>query len=66
MDKVKQIETIFNLAVAMREAQKEYFKTRDYEALKKSKALEKRFDAEVQAYINPPKADNGLFAGVEA
>lgn len=43
---------------AMREAQKEYFRTRDRQVLQRSKALEKRVDALIEEYDNKPK---GLF-----
>lgn len=43
---------------AMREAQKEYFRTRDRQVLQRSKALEKRVDALIAEYDNKPK---GLF-----
>lgn len=33
--------------LAMRTAQKEYFKTRDHDALRKSKALEREIDEEL-------------------
>lgn len=42
----------------MREAQKEYFRTRDRQVLQRSKALEKRVDALIAEYDNKPK---GLF-----
>ena len=42
----------------MREAQKEYFRTRDRQVLQRSKALEKRVDAFIAEYDNKPK---GLF-----
>ena len=45
---------------AMREAQKEYFRTRDRQVLQRSKALEKRVDALIAEYDNKPK---GLFDG---
>lgn len=46
---------------AMREAQKEYFRTRDVNVLRRSKALEKRVDALLAEYDNPQKDlfDNG-------
>ncbi len=40
----------------MRNAQREYFKTRDREVLRKSKALEKRVDAEI-AQVKQKKSD---------
>lgn len=45
----------------MREAQKEYFRTRDVNVLRRSKALEKRVDALLAEYDNPQKDlfDNG-------
>ena len=42
--KVEKLEQIRNLASEVREAQKEYFRTRSTEALKRSKALERRLD----------------------
>lgn len=46
---------------AMREAQKEYFRTRDVNVLRRSKALEKRVDTLLAEYDNPQKDlfDNG-------
>lgn len=46
----------------MREAQKEYFRTRDKQVLQRSKALEKRVDAFIAEYDNKPK---GLFDNPE-
>ena len=43
----------------MREAQKEYFRTRSHESLRKSKALEKRVDDMIEEYFNPKQL--GLF-----
>ena len=43
----------------MREAQKEYFRTRDKQALQKSKALEKRVDGMIDEYFKPKQP--GLF-----
>lgn len=43
---------------AMREAQKEYFRTRDRQILLKSKTLEKRVDDYIAQYNNQQK---GLF-----
>ena len=43
----------------MREAQKEYFRTRDKQALQKSKALEKRVDNMIDEYFKPKQP--GLF-----
>lgn len=40
---------------AMREAQKEYFRTRDINVLRRSKALEKRVDTILAEYDNPQK-----------
>lgn len=42
----------------MREAQKEYFRTRDRQVLQRSKVLEKRVDVLLAEYDNKPK---GLF-----
>lgn len=52
----KEIITAVKL---MREAQKEYFRTRDKQALQKSKALEKRVDNMIDEYCKPKQA--GLF-----
>lgn len=38
---------IIDLVAEMRAAQREYFRTRDHEVLRKSKALEKRVDTEI-------------------
>lgn len=43
----------------MREAQKEYFRTRSHDSLKKSKALEKRVDGMIDEYFKPKQP--GLF-----
>ena len=48
---------LLSLAVKMREAQKEYFKTRSHDALNDSKRLEREFDKAVDAYFNPPTPD---------
>lgn len=40
---------------AMREAQKEYFRTRDRQVLQRSKALEKRVDDLLAEYNNQQK-----------
>ncbi len=50
----EKLKSVIALAVEMRKAQKEYFKTRDYVALRQSKILEKRFDEEAQRLIEPP------------
>lgn len=54
-------EQIISAVRAMREAQKEYFKTRDINVLRRSKALEKRVDTLLVEYDNPQKDlfDNG-------
>lgn len=44
---------IITAAKAMRDAQREYFRTRTYESLKKSKALEKRVDDMIEEYFKP-------------
>lgn len=51
-------EQIISAVRAMREAQKEYFRTRDINVLRRSKALEKRVDTLLAEYENPQK---GLF-----
>lgn len=38
----------FEKVALMREAQKEYFRTRSHDALRKSKALEAEIDAEIR------------------
>lgn len=52
----EKLKSVIALAVEMRKAQKEYFKTRDYVALRQSKILEKRFDEEAQKLLEPPTA----------
>lgn len=54
-------QQIISAVRAMREAQKEYFRTRDVNVLRRSKALEKRVDALLAEYDNPQKDlfDNG-------
>ena len=44
---------IITAVKAMREAQKEYFRTRSHDSLRKSKALEKRVDGMIEEYFNP-------------
>lgn len=44
---------IITAVKAMREAQREYFRTRTHESLKKSKALEKRVDDMIEEYFKP-------------
>ena len=50
---------IITAVKAMREAQKEYFRTRSHDSLRKSKALEKRVDDMIEEYFNPKQL--GLF-----
>lgn len=50
---------IITAVKAMREAQKEYFRTRDKQTLQKSKALEKRVDNMMEEYFKPKQP--GLF-----
>ena len=45
-------EAFYNLAVSLREKQKEYFRTRSQSALRESKALEKRVDDEINRVNN--------------
>ncbi len=54
-------QQIISAVRAMREAQKEYFRTRDVNVLRRSKALEKRVDVLLAEYDNPQKDlfDNG-------
>lgn len=40
-------KSFFKLVVAMRDKQKEYFRTRSQSSLRESKALEKRVDDEI-------------------
>ena len=40
-------KSFFNLVAAMRDKQKEYFRTRSQSALRESKTLEKRVDDEI-------------------
>ncbi len=42
------------LAKTMRDAQKNYFRTRDLAALETSKRLERQLDDTVAAILNPP------------
>lgn len=44
--------TFFEKVALMREAQKEYFRTRSHDALRKSKAFEAEIDAEIQRVRN--------------
>lgn len=48
---------IITAVKAMREAQKEYFRTRSHESLKKSKALEKRVDDMIEEFFNPKQPE---------
>ena len=50
---------IITAVKAMREAQKEYFRTRSHDSLRKSKALEKRVDDMIKDFFNPKQP--GLF-----
>ena len=52
----KEIITAVKL---MREAQKEYFRTRSHDSLRKSKAMEKRVDNMMNEYFKPKQP--GLF-----
>lgn len=58
MEKSLIMKDFITTVKAMREAQKEYFRTRDRQVLLKSKTLEKRVDALIAEYDNKPK---GLF-----
>ena len=51
------------LVKELRESQKKFFNTRDSSYLKKSKALEKRVDEELQKILSnePPKEQQYLF-----
>lgn len=51
------------LVKELRESQKKFFSTRDSTYLKKSKALEKRVDEELQKILDnePPKEQQYLF-----
>lgn len=44
--------TFFEKVALMREAQKEYFRTRSHDALRKSKAFEAEIDAEIKRVRN--------------
>lgn len=48
-------QQIISAVRAMREAHKEYFRTRDVNVLRRSKALEKRVDTLLAEYDNPQK-----------
>jgi hypothetical protein len=48
----------YNLVVALRDKQKEYFRTRTQSALRESKALEKRVDDEIKRVEDILKARN--------
>lgn len=52
-------QQIITTVKAMREAQKEYFRTRDKQALQKSKDWEKRVDNMIDEYFKPKQP--GLF-----
>lgn len=58
MEKSLIMRDFITTVKAMREAQKEYFRTRDRQVLQRSKALEKRVDALIAEYNDKPK---GLF-----
>ena len=58
-----RLNELLHLAMKMREAQKEYFKTRRGDALADSKRLEREFDKAADEYFNPPQPD--LFNGPE-
>ena len=45
-------EAFYKLVVALRDKQKEYFRTRTQSALRESKALEKRVDDEIKRVEN--------------
>lgn len=49
-------EAFYKLVVALRNKQKEYFRTRSQSALRESKALEKRVDDEIKRVENILKA----------
>lgn len=52
-------EDFFNLVTEMRKNQKDYFKTRSIEALRKSKELEKQVDDEI-ARVNKIISDKQM------
>lgn len=58
MEKSLIMKDFITTVKAMREAQKEYFRTRDRQVLQRSKALEKCVDTLIAEYDNKPK---GLF-----
>lgn len=49
----QELKTIINTAIDMRKAQKLYFRTRDVNILKRSKALEAKFDKMTQDFDKP-------------
>lgn len=54
---IDRLEELLSLVVKMRDAQKEYFKTRRGDVLADSKRLEREFDKAADAYFNPPTPD---------
>ena len=48
---------IITAVKAMREAQKEYFRTRSHDSLRKSKALEKRVDDMIEEFFSPKQPE---------
>ena len=54
LDNADKVTELLALALKMREAQKQYFKTRSGDWLAQSKALEREFDKAADAYFNPP------------
>ena len=61
-------KSFFKLVVALRDKQKEYFRTRSQSALRESKALEKRVDDEISRVeqILNDKRDPKLFGNENA
>jgi hypothetical protein len=49
------IEEFAELVRIMRDAQKDYFKTRSDASLHKSKSFEKQVDEQIKVILNPPK-----------
>lgn len=55
MTHAERLTELVLLALKMREAQKEYFKTRRSDALADSKRLEREFDKAADELFNPPQ-----------
>ena len=57
----KEFREFVRLVEMMRGKQREYFRLKDYEALRQSKALERKVDAEVDRLLNCGYEKVGLF-----